>query len=58
MPQMQAFLWELHTTFSGTPSLSPPGALTTAESLAKFRADRFDQYLTNVTSDGILLIEV
>jgi hypothetical protein len=29
-----------------------------AESLRKFPADTFEQYLTNVTSDGILLIEV
>jgi hypothetical protein len=33
----------------------PPLRLTTAKSLRRFPADRFDQYLTNLASDGILL---
>jgi hypothetical protein len=34
------------------------GVITAAQSLKKFPTDRFDQYLTKLARDGILLIEV
>jgi hypothetical protein len=38
--------------------LSRPKVVTSAMAVEKFSADRFEQYLTNVIGDGILIIEV
>jgi hypothetical protein len=58
VPRIQDFLRGFYAKPRGTPLLSRPGVLSTAKFAGKFPADRFDQHLTNLASDGILIIEV
>jgi len=64
VPGIQGFLRGLNTKFCGIPRWSArsdtvgAGLVPASRPLQRFPADRFDQYLTNVSTGGILIIEV